>query len=116
MRKIKSICLAVCLCMLPVINATAASEEGKGAFVTETSRYSVEYGQEVEKDREGQCEVYIAVPWEFSETIPKAAPETKEYRPVQTGDCPDMGWYAGLMVLSALGICGVIRKQKEGSK
>lgn len=116
MKKIKSICLAVCLCLLPVMGVTASAEEEKGVFVTETSRYSVEYGQEVEKDREDQCEVYIAVPWEFSETIPKAVPEKEEQRPVQTGDCPGMGWYAGLMALSALGICRAARKQKEGSK
>lgn len=112
MRKIKSFCLMVCLSLLPVMNATASAEEGKGVFVTETSTYSVEYGQEVEKDGKDQCEVYISVPWEFSETIPKAAPEKEAQRPVQTGDCSGMGQYAALMMLSALGIFGVTRKQK----
>lgn len=121
MRKIKSICLLACLCLLPVMGVTASAKGEKVGFVTETSRYSVEYGREVEKDREDQCEVYIAVPWEFSETIPKAVPkaavpEKEEYHPVQTGDCSGMGWYVVLMMLSALGICGITRKQKENSK
>lgn len=116
MKNRKHICPAVCLALLFAANITAFAAEEKDVYTTETSRYSVEYGREVEKDREDQCEVYIAVPWEFTSTIPKTPLKTEEYRPVQTGDNSGIEWRAALMALSALGICGAVRKEKEKNK
>ncbi len=115
MKNRKHISTAIFLALLFAANITAFAKEEKNVYMTETSRYSVEYGQQVEKDRQDQCEVYIAVPWEFSSMIPKTPLKTEEYRPVQTGDHSGIEWQVALMILSALGICGVTRKEKRNS-
>ena len=98
LRKISMIvCMMLCICS---INVSASNE---------TSKYFVTYENEVEKDSKEDCEVYISIPYTYSEEIPKISVQED----VQTGDNTNiMGWVL-VGVSSLIGMKTLIFKKKE---
>ena len=83
-------------------------------FATE-SKSNVTYEQEIINDSSKECEVYVSVPYEYSETIPKETitPTPKPSKNVQTGDENNIFPYVILGVFSGIGMGFLFKKRNH---
>lgn len=101
--------------LIPCFNITAFATQ------TDVSKEEVEYSEfnisrdDLEDGKKETCKVYVSMPYEFSEEIPKEPPsETSDNRPnenVQTGDTSNIFLYSLLFFTSIIGIITLKVKQ-----